>query len=53
MTDRLQLGTDLMASCGKLLYAFLWQVDADISDGDADIDANEQKSYGQNPQSSI
>ena len=27
LTDRLQLGTDLIASCAKLLYAFLWQVD--------------------------
>jgi len=27
LTDRLQLGTDLVASCAKLLYAFLWQED--------------------------
>ena len=27
LNDRLQLGTDLLASCAKLLYAFLWQVE--------------------------
>ena len=36
LTDRLQLGTDLLASCGKLLYAFLWQVRADIFYADVD-----------------
>ena len=37
LTDRLQLGTDLLASCGKLLYAFLWQVSADIFNAEADM----------------
>ena len=26
LTDRLELGTNLLAACSKLLYAFLWQV---------------------------
>ena len=26
LTDRLELGSNLLAACSKLLYAFLWQV---------------------------
>ena len=40
LTDRLQLGTDLVASCAKLLYAFLWQVQFNIGKADADIDVD-------------
>ena len=29
LTDRLELGTNLLAGCSKLLYAFLWQVRLD------------------------
>ena len=29
LTDRLELGTNLLAACSKLLYAFLWQVSPD------------------------
>ena len=29
LTDRLELGTNLLAACSKLLYAFLWQVRLD------------------------
>ena len=29
LTDRLELGSNLLAACSKLLYAFLWQVHLD------------------------
>ena len=29
LTDRLELGSNLLAACSKLLYAFLWQVRSD------------------------
>ena len=29
LTDRLELGSNLLAACSKLLYAFLWQVRLD------------------------
>jgi len=41
LTDRLQLGTDLLASCGKLLYAFLWQEDViDLNGANLTPEAN-------------
>ena len=32
LTDRLELGSNLLAACSKLLYAFLWQVRLDAFD---------------------
>ena len=32
LTDRLELGSNLLAACSKLLYAFLWQVRLDAID---------------------
>ena len=29
LTNRLELGSNLLAACSKLLYAFLWQVRLD------------------------
>merc|ERR1712223_48635 len=41
LTDRLELGTNLLAACSKLLYAFLWQEDViDLGGANLSPEAN-------------